>query len=51
MDTGTAEPFLYEMLTVAPYVCNTWKGAWSLSLTVEVARLHLYESYLLNLHL
>ena len=41
MDTGTAEPFLYEMLTVAPYVCDTWKGAgfggeaWSLSLTVE----------------
>ena len=45
------EPFLYEMLTVAPYVCTTWKGAWSLSLTVEVARLDLYESYLLNLHL
>ena len=35
--TGTAEPFLYELVTVAPYVANTWKGAefrsevWSLT--------------------
>ena len=34
--TGTAEPFLYELVTVAPYVANLWKGAefrsevWSL---------------------